>query len=301
MGLIFGLLGLLAGRLGHLYPLFDVFAQFGAQFSMIVVAFSVAIFVPSYKGLTGAALAAVFAAIYGAWPHYVSRGNAAETAPLEPGEKLIRVAHFNTFADNLDNAAVAQEVIRLNADVVTLVEFEKPRVPVIALLTPTYPYHYACHDVPHCNIAVFSRYPIEGTSTKTNWRQPPFLRAKLGGELTGLSVYAVHSTRFPHSRWQLIQAEALVRETEAESDELLVMGDFNATPFSRITSVIERGAGLQRLTNLPTWPAFFGFPQLAIDHIFVSGGLRAISPQQIGNSAGSDHFPITMTLAFKAR
>ena len=53
------------------------------------------------------------------------------------------------------------------------------------------------------------------------------------------------------------------------------MGDFNATPFSRILGVLQDSANLTRLTNLPSWPSQLGLPQIAIDHIFVSPGITA--------------------------
>jgi endonuclease/exonuclease/phosphatase (EEP) superfamily protein YafD len=79
-----------------------------------------------------------------------------------------------------------------------------------------------------------------------------------------------------------------------------VMGDFNATPFSRMLTSLQEATGMSRLTELPTWPAWFGLPQVAIDHIFVSEGIRPVTGEEIGNPSGSDHFPIAMTLAIPA-
>jgi endonuclease/exonuclease/phosphatase family metal-dependent hydrolase len=53
---------------------------------------------------------------------------------------------------------------------------------------------------------------------------------------------------------------------------------------------------MNRLTRLPTWPSTIEVPQLAIDHVFASQGIRVLAPQQIGKAAGSDHYPIVMTL-----
>ena len=79
------------------------------------------------------------------------------------------------------------------------------------------------------------------------------------------------------------------------------LGDMNATPYSRVTATLAAQANLTRLTNLPTWPATIGLPQIAIDHIFVSDGIRQLESQSIGNSAGSDHFPIFMKLAIPVK
>jgi endonuclease/exonuclease/phosphatase (EEP) superfamily protein YafD len=301
LGVIFGLLGLLAGRLGHLYPAFDIFAQFGAQFLAVTLGFVLGSLLPRYRAIAGAAMAVALVIAYAAWPHYVSRHLAQGPFAIEPGERILRVAHFNTHATNSDNDAVAAEILRLDADVMTLIEFETERMPVLAKIAARFPYQYACRDVPYCNLAIISKYPLESVAGKGAWKGPPLIKARLGGALAGLTVIGVHTTRFPRFRLQLTQVQNLILELEGETGELLVMGDFNATPFSRLTGLVEEGAGLHRLTNLPSWPATFGFPQLAIDHIFAGDRLRVLATQQIGNPSGSDHYPIVMTLAFKPR
>ena len=123
------------------------------------------------------------------------------------------------------------------------------------------------------------------------------IRAKLGPEVGGLTVLGVHTIRFPYSRAQYRQVTALVRLIEVIPGRKLVMGDFNATPFSRIIQTVAGNANLHRLSWLPSWPANLGLPQVAIDHIFVSPGIRQTQSQQIGEPSGSDHYPITLKLA----
>lgn len=301
VGVLFGLGGLLAGRLGQLYAYFDVFAQFGAQFSAIAVGFGLGCLLPRYRAIAGFAITSILLAAYAAWPHYVSRNTAQGPFTVEAGEQVVRVGQFNTFESNFDNDALAAEILRLDADVMTLIEFEAPRVPLLAKIAQRFPYQYVCNDVPHCNLAIISKVPFESTSGNGIWVGPPLVKAALGGPLRGLTVYGVHTTRFPRSRAQLQQMQNLVYELSGESGNLLVMGDFNSTPFSRLPSLLEQGAGLNRVTSLPTWPATFGLPQLAIDHIFIGSSLRVLARERIGNPSGSDHYPITMTLAFKPR
>jgi endonuclease/exonuclease/phosphatase family metal-dependent hydrolase len=62
---------------------------------------------------------------------------------------------------------------------------------------------------------------------------------------------------------------------------------------------LEQGANVKRLTELPTWPTHINLPQLAIDHIFATKNFHVVGKQQIGESVGSDHYPIVMTLALK--
>ena len=120
---------------------------------------------------------------------------------------------------------------------------------------------------------------------------------RLGGRARGLIVIGAHTIRFPHTRAQFRQVRALSRFIETMPGAKIVMGDFNATPFSRVTRTVEEETGLVRLTALPPWPAWVELPQVAIDHIFASPELRMIEDERVGRPTGSDHYPIVMTLA----
>ena len=73
----------------------------------------------------------------------------------------------------------------------------------------------------------------------------------------------------------------------------LVVGDFNATPYSRMVRTFAARSGLKRRTSIPTWPASnLRLPQLAIDHMFADRELLFPDGVQAGEMAGSDHLPI---------
>jgi endonuclease/exonuclease/phosphatase (EEP) superfamily protein YafD len=296
IGLLTGVAGILAGRLGHIWPAFDVFSQFTPQFFILTGAFSLAVFMPRHKAFAGLLLTTLCCLIYGLLS--VATIGAIPKGPwdLNPGERAVRVAHFNLFQNNTDLAAIEAEIARLDADVITLIEFTSNKVPLLNALRTQYPYQFDCNGLPACHLAILSKVPLSVPDAKSQWEGPPFVTARLGGPLAGLVVYGVHTTRFPHSRAQLRQITALVKHLESEPGKLLIMGDFNATPYSRITTTLENGLGLNRLTELPTWPSFVEVPQLAIDHVFASKGIRVLAKQQIGNAAGSDHYPVVMTL-----
>jgi endonuclease/exonuclease/phosphatase (EEP) superfamily protein YafD len=299
-GLLAGIAGLVAGRLGHLYPQFDVFAQFGAQFVAMVIGFTVAIFMARFKTLIGMVLTLALLVAYGAWPHAVSANLNKGPFITSAGDQLLRVAHFNTYKNNLDFQAIANEVLRLDADVVSLVEMSRvKKQAILPLLKASYPHAYACEGVDHCDMAIVSKFPILSAEGKGHWLGAPYARVTLGGAMAGVTVYGLHTTRFPHSRYQLEQVQHMVKVFEQTPGNLVVMGDFNATPFSRVTRVLVENGNLSRITELPTWPANLELPQLSIDHIFISKNFRVAGNQQIGNAAGSDHYPILATLAFK--
>jgi endonuclease/exonuclease/phosphatase (EEP) superfamily protein YafD len=218
-------------------------------------------------------------------------------AEAAPGERALSVASFNTLWVNDDADSVRAEIERLDADVVTLIEVSPAKKRILAELKARYPYQTDCLSVDYCQLAILSKLPIAESASRGRWRGPPYLMAKLGPQAGGLTVMAVHTLRFPHSRAQFRQATELAKVVEALAGPKLVMGDFNATPFSRVLSVIEKGANLARVTFLPTWPATAGLPQIAIDHIFISPGIRLLEAARIGEPAGSDHYPVTAKIA----
>jgi endonuclease/exonuclease/phosphatase (EEP) superfamily protein YafD len=300
VGLLFGMGGLVAGRLGHLYPHFDVFAQFGLQFLVVTLAFICSIFFSNYKALVGIVITVALLALYSAWPHIVSNDLQANNFKIAKGERALRIAHFNTYKNNADYGAIAEEILRLDADIVGLLEVsDMKKLNVLPKLLTKYPYQMDCKKVDSCDISIVSKIPFTETSSQTFWDGPPYAMIKLGGNFSGVSIFSVHTTRFPQSRAQLKQVTALAKLMANVANEKIVMGDFNSTIFSRVLSTLEKGAALQRITDMPTWPALIQMPQLAIDHIFISDGFRVVGNQQIGRNAGSDHFPILATVALR--
>jgi endonuclease/exonuclease/phosphatase (EEP) superfamily protein YafD len=301
VGLLIGIGGLTAGRLGHLYPHFDVFSQFGLQFLAICLAFICAVFFSRFKTLVGIVFTLALLALYSAWPHMVSSELQDRTFKIATGEQQLRIAHFNTYKNNLDYEAIIREILRLDADVVGLLEMSNAKKnAVLPKLLEKYPYQSDCLQKQHCDQAIISKIPFGTTAAQSLWDGPPYVMIKLGSNFAEVSIYSVHTTRFPHSRAQLKQINGLIKLLGNDPGQKIVMGDFNATVFSRVLSTLEKGASLQRITDLPTWPATYQMPQLAIDHIFISEGFRVVGNQQIGMSVGSDHYPIIATVALRA-
>ncbi len=296
LGLALGLLGLVASRLGNLWIAFDVFSQFTLQFAVIAAGFALGFIMPRARLPVAFMLLIAGLAGIGAWPHLASdRARILDAA--KPGEREIAVASFNTHYGNQRAEETRAEIERLDADILTLVEVGPQLRPMLASLAARYPYRADCFAWDFCNLAILSKFPIAASDTRIDWEGPPAIKAKLGPELGGLTVIATHTIRFPQSRAQFRQVVELSKFVETIPGRKLVMGDFNATPYSRIVSTFAGRTGMTRLTMLPSWPSFIQLPQMAIDHIFVSPDIRATESQKIGNAAGSDHYPISIKLA----
>ena len=299
LGLLIGLAGLIASRLGQLWIEFDVFSQFTLPFAVLTVAFLVGLIMPRAR-LTAAFLLVLTGLLaIGVWPHVASRVPHV-IGTLKEGQQPLKVASFNTWYDNKQVEVVKTELERLDADVVTLVELGPNKRAMLGELKEKYPYQVNCFQIDFCNLAILSKFPIMDSTARVEWEGPPTIQAKLGPEMGNLNVFGVHTIRFPHSRAQFHQVQALDRLLVTIPGRKLVMGDFNATPFSRITQMVSSETGLVRLTMLPSWPSRIDLPQVAIDHIFVSPEIGVIEDERLGEPSGSDHYPIAMKLAVPA-
>ena len=296
LGLGLGLLGLIASRLGQLWIAFDVFSQFSLQFALVTAAFLVGRFMPRLRLLTAFVIITAGLAAIGLWPHVATKyARVLDTA--KSGERQLKVASFNSWYDNAEIDAVQSEIERIDADIITLVEIGPQHRQIIKDLSGRYPHHVECFSVDFCHMAILSKLPILSGNGRTGWKGPPIITAQLGPEAGNLLVFGVHTIRFPHSRAQFNQIAGFVELLSATPGRKLVMGDFNATPYSRIIQTLEQNLGLVRLSGLPSWPSMLNLPQVAIDHIFVTPGIRQLESQQIGEPTGSDHYPVSVQIA----
>lgn len=291
---------LLATRLSQLWVVFDVLNQFTLHLAIISVAFLLGYFMPFGRLLTAFLLTLAGMAVVGAYPQYYS--NKPEViGSVQANEKEVRLFSFNTSLSNERAEAVADEIMRVDPDVAVLVEFGEEKKIALDRIRDRFPYVAGCVNEPFCHLAIVSKYPIVESEAKASWNGPPLIRVALGGELSGVEVIGVHTIRTPHIRAQFMQMTALAEYLFQFDKKLIVMGDFNATPFSRLLQIFTDRTRLRRLTWLPTWPGWLELPQLAIDHIFVSPEIRVIERERIGKLAGSDHFPVMIKVAVPVR
>ena len=291
--LLLGLAGLIAGNLGLLWPRFDIFAQFAIQFAIFAIAGAIGLFSPRLKGVTAGLVAVLLFAAYGLWPSFNFQ---TTESSLASGEKRLKVAQFNLGGERSSPQAALDSLHAIDADVVTLVETGANGEVILGKLKTDYPFQVNCFESSGCDMAVVSKVPLSNSKVIYARQTVPLLKASLGAGYGGLVVVAVHTTRFPHITEQFVQFRGIVLALEVDAGPLLLMGDFNATPQSRVLKGLTDWLGLAVVTYLPSWPATYGLPQLAIDHILISSSLRALSPETEGQSAGSDHLPVAVVL-----
>jgi endonuclease/exonuclease/phosphatase family metal-dependent hydrolase len=116
-----------------------------------------------------------------------------------------------------------------------------------------------------------------------------------------LQVLNTHLGLVPHE--QRAQAGADWLGGTGRRDPLILLGDFNATPYHATYRVLagklKDARQLCRARASPTFPS--RFPMLAIDHVFVSDGIKISHVEAFAGPlarAASDHLPLVVDFSF---
>ena len=251
--------------------------------------------------LTVGALAVVAAAALMA-PETLRRRSAPAAADAA---ERIRLIQFNAWELNREPEAAAEWIADERPDVVAVEELSG------ALRAALERRGFHGEQGLNRSVAIFSRV---GRAREpfmvplADWPLlPEFARASFaapGGD--GIfSLVAVHlrwPTR-PNARRQNLRLADFLHLYD--SDRLILVGDFNLTPWSFTLGQLDHRFGLERRDRfLPTWPAkvsvdgrVYATPAfMPIDHVYAGAAWRTISVRQ-GPSMGSDHYPLVVDLA----
>ncbi len=188
-----------------------------------------------------------------------------------------------------------------DADIIGLIEVSESWQRVLEPLFTKYPYKVDCFaTAPECETILLSKLPITAPRAERVLGGAPVV---VGGEVDWngkrFEVLATHLAwpftpdygqrwrvitdpvaapalegRLPASR-QASQAENLAKLMNALAPDLVLMGDFNGAPWSRLQSAFSTATGLENAAgwNL-SWPTMLPWPlRLPIDHVLSRGHL----------------------------
>lgn len=246
--------------------------------------------------------------------------------PLDPpaaaGTPTYRIMTYNLFARNNDIVAISSVILGEDPDIVALQEyFPSRRRRLDPLLIPHYPYKAECEGIKRANIAIYSRIPFApqigelchlDPERKTVLLETKFAPAG-GPDFTVISTqldWPLQISRFKDghnifagldlmTERQLGQFAHLASSLTTISGPVIVVGDFNSTPWSYALRRFAKQSGLTRWTrNLPTFPKLWYFgswratpPILPLDQIMSRDGVNVHSVK-VAPPGGSDHLPV---------
>ncbi|WP_299415784.1 endonuclease/exonuclease/phosphatase family protein [Acaryochloris sp. IP29b_bin.148] len=246
-------------------------------------------------GLATLLFVLIGAPVFG-WVGFPSSGAAPEG---------LRVMAYNLWIDNPNPKAIEQSILREDPDILFLSEVSQAMMAELRSQLD-FPYSYRTSG---SNNALLSQYPILDATTEdfgVKTRGQTFsLVAKLQLENDIVTVIGIHPPvpliqTFFHIRNQ--QLDTFAKASQAVEGKLMVLGDFNATPWSAHFQRFERLSQLQNTGHRrwiwATW--YFNqtlktrYIKIPLDHIETRG--FKVLKTWTGQTGGSDHKPVITVL-----
>ncbi len=278
--------------------LMDFLAHFLMQSAVLSVV--VGVFLLTYRRWIATALTALCLIVQASLlqPDFFA-ASAAHPAPTS-----VRVLFSNVWTRNRQLEAFAAQIRALDPDIVVLAELNARTTVLVEQLGSTYPYSVDCLEHWSCDSVVLSRLPIvEDLSDWLADHRVATSAARIATPFGPLAVAGVHLDRpLPPLRLQLQerQVEGLVRLLANIDNPLLLVGDFNASPWGRLLPSLARKTELELAWGLEgTWPAQVPWPlRIPIDHALTGRGL-ALLDREVVHLPGSDHRALLLRVGLR--
>lgn len=214
---------------------------------------------------------------------------------------------INLLQGNRESERVISHVRSASADVVVFQEVTPRWALALEELVGVYPYRLAEPRKDHFGIALFSRRPPVEAIIRT--------AGERAGDLAVFAIFEVDGRRFglagvhpdkPDEQWKTVNRRRYLSEVARWCDEqaradrpAIVLGDFNATPWSASLGSFARESRLRATSRAnvfgATWNPWMPH-RLLIDNAFVSPQW-IVREFRIGPAVGSDHRPILVRAA----
>jgi endonuclease/exonuclease/phosphatase (EEP) superfamily protein YafD len=288
-----------ADALNHLFPLWLVLG---------LVPAAVLLFITGRWRLWG--LVAGLILLGATAPAYLAEGARHRNDRRKDAD--LRVVQFNTFKGNASPELAAAWILRQGADVVVLEEAAEQGGRVRDALGRAYPHATDCVGRRmNCSTVILSRMAPQASgglarADPENRRGLSAAWARFSWRGEPLTIVGVHLGRpwpFGDQREQVGELARFL--SGADRDHVVMVGDFNQTPWTFTMKRQDARLGLRRVTgDQATWPVL-GFtkggfalrtpPLLAIDHVYL-GSCWYRREIRRGPWIGSDHLPLTVDL-----
>ena len=223
------------------------------------------------------------------------------------GGRPLRIVSFNVLFSSTAYALLIRFVERVSPDVVCLYETTPDWQEHLAPLTARYAFSLFTGNGRLTGLACLSRIvPLQVVPPVTDGNAAPWMQLELASGGTRFALLGVHLS-YPveaaGSAARDRQIAELARQLHAVAEPVVVVGDFNVSPFSPRSTDFVTSSRLRDCSRghalAPTWPTSFAPLWLQIDRCFVSEGVGVVR-YQVGPEIGSDHYPLIIDVRIPA-
>ncbi len=289
-----------AGFLGGIWWGFDLASHFRVQYAALLVPVIAVLAGVGWRRSAGVATTALLVNLALVAPLYLAQPAAAD------GNETIEVISFNVTASNPEREAVLEYLGASGADIIFLHESSTDWED--ALSRSGLSYRMVSAREPGSVFGTLALIRDEAVATVIPLGDFGQWSIEVVTELNGNEVKVLGT----HPLSPVSPSRAAARDEQlriigewAEQQEVpvVVTGDFNASTWSRGFTLVDgpadltnsqRGFGVQ-----PSWPAGFPLFGIPIDHLIHSPELTTID-RRLGESLGSDHFALIVTIGWGA-
>ena len=226
-----------------------------------------------------------------------------------PGDTKIRIMSHNVLSGNRSYDAVKKQVSEVDPDLFVIVEYdEKWHKAMQSIIEDgTYPYFVRAPRWHGFGVAIFSKLPLTDTQTyqlTAEITDVPMVTAEfmVGDQkvrLAGVHAFSPTNADRLHLRnEQLTEMAKILKQSDTPT---IVMGDYNCVPWSPFLDDFLKQTGYRDsrvgFGYQGSWSARYRWTaMIPIDHAFVSRKVH-VHDRYIGESAGSDHFPVIVEIS----
>jgi endonuclease/exonuclease/phosphatase (EEP) superfamily protein YafD len=280
----------LLGFFGSAFWMFDLLAHFRLQYALAAALLLVVTFALKHSriALVAGGLFLVNGLVIA--PAYLRDSS--------PSDAMLVIALANVNSANTDFAAVANYV--RGSDIVVLLEVNAVWESEMRARLPEYPYTVFETRSDNFGLGVLMKTPPLTHSIETLVPEGPptiAIGLRLRGRTTSLfATHPVPPISASATTQRDAQLAALAARVAATSNDVIVIGDLNATPWSSaLTPLFDAGLHDTRRGYEATWPTGMWPLRIPIDLCLVSARFETAS-HRVGPDVGSDHFPIKVAL-----
>jgi endonuclease/exonuclease/phosphatase (EEP) superfamily protein YafD len=219
------------------------------------------------------------------------------------GATPVRVLLLNVHTASMQHAQVRQLIDDVAPDVVALVEVDRRWLDALEPSLRDYRGRLEKPRDDNFGIALYHRQPLLAGEIAAIGTSLPSVVARLdtgGAPLAVILTHPIPPVDVATDRANRAQLDAIGDRAGATSGARIVLGDFNATPWSRPFARLVARSGLRDSRDGfgvgASFPAALGALGIPIDHALVSAEV-AVTARRIERDVGSDHLPVVLELA----
>jgi endonuclease/exonuclease/phosphatase (EEP) superfamily protein YafD len=227
-------------------------------------------------------------------------------APALGGEPLaapdgavpVRVLLLNVHTESTTYARVAALIDDVDADVVALVEVDRRWLEALAPALGRYDARVEHPRDDNFGLAIYTRGELRGAFEELGSDRPSLVVEHAGA--TWILTHPPPPIRRAMFEAQLQQIDAVADRARGLDGPVIVLGDLNATPWSRPferliarSGLVDTRAGFGVQASFPAGSSVLRIP---IDHVLVTPGV-GVRARWIARDVGSDHLPVVVELA----